>query len=458
METFRFWLENDTEIPRFKKLKFQKVKVPLADVLTRGIHPWQDASDRDRLSEKFIQVLNSDDFKPREMEQFKYCEDVSISPSRFYYRESSQFEETLARVSEGVHFVDGLSYTELLQIAKERLRKEWSHRTGHQSLSRTCSGFYEMRSFLKAKDKEIKLSSYSDIDRYDLGRILSLEDFYSEDGNLISVGLPLTNFRSVKFLKSVIGERGLLRLRECIKDFQIIPQTGSGVYYGQLTYNCKLEGGAIRFRPELDRDTVKRDLARAMAAKWRVDNGRYCFTTDIPRVSQMVEEEGYKIQFPTLNYLNPRDGEQSSARLAQSHAQLYNVGSYLTLHASGNAIREVLRSHNVSMSGRKEDLVEKLASLSVKIYEKHEALLDEYFTGNRFIRVHCASLGSHKTFPLLDGLDLRNMILTMYMIKHLRGNTILEARHNNDTFDLLSLARSLIKREVSVEGSFMRVE
>jgi hypothetical protein len=50
------------------------------------------------------------------------------------------------------------------------------------------------------------------------------------------------------------------------------------------------------------------------------------------------------------------------------------------------------------------------------------------------------------------------MILTMYMVKHLRGNTILEAKHNNDTFDLLSLARSLIKREVSVDGAFMRVE
>ena len=59
---------------------------------------------------------------------------------------------------------------------------------------------------------------------------------------------------------------------------------------------------------------------------------------------------------------------------------------------------------------------------------------------------------------MLEGLDLRNMVLTMYIIKHLRGNTILEAPHNNDTFDLLSLARSLIKREVALTGVFLRVE
>jgi hypothetical protein len=102
--------------------------------------------------------------------------------------------------------------------------------------------------------------------------------------------------------------------------------------------------------------------------------------------------------------------------------------------------------------------MEKLAQLAARIYEKHVPQLDEYFRANRFIRVQCSPPGDPRAFPLLEGLDLRNMILTMYMVKHLRGNTILEAGHNNDTFDLLSLARSLIKKEVSVDGSFMRVE
>jgi hypothetical protein len=41
---------------------------------------------------------------------------------------------------------------------------------------------------------------------------------------------------------------------------------------------------------------------------------------------------------------------------------------------------------------------------------------------------------------------------------HLRGNVILEASHNNGTFDLLSLARSLFTREISLTGVFLQVD
>jgi len=39
METFKLWLEQDTKIPMFKRLAYEKVNVSLADVLTKGIHP-----------------------------------------------------------------------------------------------------------------------------------------------------------------------------------------------------------------------------------------------------------------------------------------------------------------------------------------------------------------------------------------------------------------------------------
>jgi len=110
------------------------------------------------------------------------------------------------------------------------------------------------------------------------------------------------------------------------------------------------------------------------------------------------------------------------------------------------------------MTGRKEQLLEKLAHLSAKVYAEHEFELDDYFSMHRFIRVTRAKKGTGQPFPVLENLDLRNMVLTMYIIKHLRGNTILEATHNNDTFDLLSLALALIKQEVSVAGAFLEVE
>jgi hypothetical protein len=50
------------------------------------------------------------------------------------------------------------------------------------------------------------------------------------------------------------------------------------------------------------------------------------------------------------------------------------------------------------------------------------------------------------------------MLLAMYAVKHVRGNTILEASHVNDTFELEDLARALIGGNVSVNGVFLRIE
>ena len=49
METIKLWLEEDEEIPQFKRLRFTTVPVSLADVLLRGIHPWRGREDTSRL-------------------------------------------------------------------------------------------------------------------------------------------------------------------------------------------------------------------------------------------------------------------------------------------------------------------------------------------------------------------------------------------------------------------------
>ena len=57
METFRLWFEEDREIPRFKRLAFEKVTVSIADVLKKGIHPWQGANAHRSLKEHCIKTL-----------------------------------------------------------------------------------------------------------------------------------------------------------------------------------------------------------------------------------------------------------------------------------------------------------------------------------------------------------------------------------------------------------------
>lgn len=110
------------------------------------------------------------------------------------------------------------------------------------------------------------------------------------------------------------------------------------------------------------------------------------------------------------------------------------------------------------MTGRKEDLAEKLAKLAVEEYKEKEPEINSYFTENKFIRMTSGYNCNKNTFPVLEKFDLRNLILTMYIIKHMRGNTILEAAHNNDTYDLISLAQALIKKDISLEGIFLYVE
>ena len=73
METFRLWLEPDKKVPRFKRLQFEKAEVSVADVLKKGIHPWQGADAHRTLGEKSVDVLNSDEMKPTELAQFNYC-------------------------------------------------------------------------------------------------------------------------------------------------------------------------------------------------------------------------------------------------------------------------------------------------------------------------------------------------------------------------------------------------
>jgi hypothetical protein len=457
LKTFKLWLEKDEEIPRLRRLQFKKVEIALADVLTKGIHPWQGNHIEANLGDKFLEILNSEKVKPAELGQFNYCEDVSDLRG-CYYTNQSAFEELLSKVRQNVYFIESLRFAELLALAKERLQERWSHKVAYSVLSRVHPGFDETRTFLKSKDKEIKLSGYSDIDLYDLGRILSLKDFEGEDSVLISQGMPQTNFRSARFLEQVTDQRGLLRLADSIRDFQIQAKKSESIYADSVVYNCQHDGSCVTFRPELDRNESQRAWAKEVASRWRTDQGRYCFTTSIARVSEMIQDRRFVIIFPTLDYVHEREGRVSLAQMAHKRATLYRVGRYVTNLSSGYQVREVLRARRVSMGGRKEELFEKLAQLSVKVYHDQEQALEDYFGRHRFVRVAGASQNYDKPFPLLEGLDLGHMVLAMYILKHLRGNAVLDARHNNDTFGLLDLARSLINQEVSIEGSFMPVE
>jgi len=291
-----------------------------------------------------------------------------------------------------------------------------------------------------------------------LGKIVCLDDFTGEDAILIPEGLPVVNFRSAAFLQQVTDERGLLTMTDAIRDFQILIHDSTKPTPAPITYNCRCDGEMIRTVPVLENNDAVRERAKTNASSLRVDKGRYCFTMTISKLAELLESKGCQISFPTLDYIKPRESNTSSAEIRESSAPLFAVGRFLSVLDSGEDIKVVLRNHSTPMTGRKEDLLEKLAQLAARMYKKAEPTLDAYFCCNHFIHVAAASRNDATQFPVLEHHDLRNLLLTMYVLSHLRGNTILEATHHNNTYSLLDLARALIKREVFLTGTFLRVE
>ena len=50
------------------------------------------------------------------------------------------------------------------------------------------------------------------------------------------------------------------------------------------------------------------------------------------------------------------------------------------------------------------------------------------------------------------------MVLSMYLLRHLRGDAIVEASHVDDSYDLPTLALALLEKRVQLRGAFLRVE
>lgn len=393
MKTFKFWLEPDENIPQFKKLYWETIDVSFTDVITKGIHPWQGSDKHHSLGDRFVKILNSEDFKPTELVQFNYCNDISSSIRSYYHVRKSRFEEILKRIDSSVYFVDKLSYVELLSIAKQRLKSTWSHQVAYSILSKVCGGFDAIRRFIKTKDKTVKLSGYSDIQAYDLGKILSLDDFSGEDSIIITEVIGSYSFRSSEFLVKVTDSEGKLKLTDSIQHFQLTAYGDSDLGFGSVVYNCHKTEGLIRFIPEINAQPTVKALAKAFARKWQSGNGKYCFSLDIAKVESMVLEK-CSIDFGSVQSMEKSKGKSSFGKLTYSTIKGYTIGKIPSLHSSNETVKEFLRNHGISMTGRKEELLDKLATLSVEVYKEHESVLNSYFKNQKFIKVESLSKGS----------------------------------------------------------------
>ena len=262
MQTFKLWLEDDPDIPEFKTLNYEIVDVDLRDVLENGIHPWTDRYANRTLNEKLIQIINLEDIKIKELSEFKYCGDLKDYDHNYYNTGMSQFEKLLNRINQNIRFIDNMTYLELLKLAKDNLTSNWGHKTAKQLVHQVFYGFNSIRSFIKSINPKVKLSSYDDLDKYDLGEVLTLDDFEQYDQILINQGLPVTNFRSTAFIKNVTDDRGLLRLANSIDYFELQPINHRSIHHeNRLQYSGQRKNHQIRLIPHLFPNTETRTLS-----------------------------------------------------------------------------------------------------------------------------------------------------------------------------------------------------
>ena len=229
----------------------------------------------------------------------------------------------------------------------------------------------------------------------------------------------------------------------------------------------RLLSGRVRFVPDLKlRDNPRcRQMARKIAgelADVRADDGgKYCFSLDIEQADMLQNRA--QICFPTIRYGAERErhGTSEIASYASIRTDLwvsrYCVGNVLTQNCTNRALSDALRHYGEKVSGTKEEMIERMQKLVARLYPDCEGRMDRYFRGG-FIRVdHRKDNASGKWFePDVDSGPLRNTIIAVYVLKHLRGDRILSADWENEAYSVEELAGAVLEGRVSVRGVFVR--
>lgn len=454
MKTLQLFLEEDPRFPGFQRIRWQEVETTLADVLLRGVHPWSGRESHG-LVEAFVQRVNDEAAMVPELGPHGYCGVVHPPPGASHIG-FTRFERFLDALGGNVWFVNDLSYLKLVDIAKNELREAWCNAMASDLAERLHGTFQELRRFLKSKNPKLKLSGYDDLCNYDLGKTLSLDDFAGHDRLIIDAGIPQSNFRRASFLKRVTDSQGRLRLVPEIREFTLV-QRGQSPNGLEVVWRANRDRNVIRMRPDIGGSLDKRDCAKAFARRWRMGRGEFCFDCTVDTVETMIAADGVKPLFPNLNYHVHTGVARATGTLKASRLAAYAVGGCCVEGWRGDSLKDVLREYGVSMTGNKDQLVSKLAKLVAREYESHLPELEAYFGGQRFVRV-TKSPPKTERFPVLEEVPyLRHMIVALYVLRHLRGDAILDSAYENDTCSKQQLADALLRGRAKADGAFLVV-
>ncbi len=461
INSVKLWLENDPVIPQLKRLHYETINVSLSDVLHKGIQPCKCGSVvvGHSMPSMIKDILDQEEYRIKELKPLGLNQDIDNHLTGYLSFMSNHFKELMKWTHSNVYFVESLQPKETIEYAKRLLRTQWDRKIVRNILRHRNMSFNDVRRLIKRKDPTITLLKNVDLDERDFSRILDVDDFNDYDMLLVNNAFYQQYFRSIHVLDQITDNYGHLRLVDSISHFTITLDASEST----IDYNCHCQDEKVRFTPDVSKDNEERKIAQAFAKQWRIDEGRYCFTTTIDRVEKMIGQDSIRIYFDQLEYEKPEAFPESFAPIADIRIPQYGLDNYFTENSTIPDIKGILQQHGIGVSGRKESLLNKAAQLVELVYLKKEAELDAFFAATRFIFIPFKDKfekneQQYQPFPVLDKDSLNQFVLAMYITRHLRGNTILDAGHCNDSYSLVALAKALIHKNIDLDGMFLKME
>ena len=462
IQTYQLRLLPDAATPVFKRLKFVLVDVPLADVFHEGVHPHSHTTglghDSWGAADAIVERLNAPDAFVPDLNAHQVGHNIVKPTTASSWRRQTTvvLDSLLKTLRTSLYFTEDITYDQVRDIAVDRLRDTWSHPVARGLAREVAPDFAGIRSFLKSVDPALKLVGYDSLDGYDLGRVLTVDDFLSEDRLLLAHGLKLLNFRRIGALSDITADDGRLRLVPKIDRCCVEWREQPGIKDASLQYRCLVDRNRVHWEPDLRPDDGQRCHARRLAEEIGHGTGRYCFESSLADLDRALDDERFRLRFPRLRYGPPLADWIPSAKLRTEAVPCYCVPAPLSADKTNEALQDVLRDFGWKTSGRKEQLIRRIAQLLAEQYGDAEPELDVFFGAHRFVRLK-AGHSRWQRFPVLLGQSLNSSLLTIYCLRHMRGNTILEASHRNMSVTLTDLAEALLHRRVKLEGAFVEV-
>ena len=452
LRTYRLSLKPAEDLAGFLILDWDIAPVSLEDVMLNGVHPYVKGRDTYSLAPAFAAKLNESDIKYPDIDAVGYCDDIIHSPH--YHSREDHFEGMMMRVRDLIRFAETLTLSQLVELSANSLRDRWNHHLAYGILSRVHGGFPEMRTFLHKKDRNLRLSGFADLEKYDLSEVVSVEDFLSMERTVLDHGLPVRNFRKASFLSTVTDSYGRLRLHDSLEHITLVQQI-DGSSWKTITWHGVRNGERIRFRPDIGACETRR--AEAGVFPRGIPKKALCFTATIDEVQELLDTEQATATFPSLNYLRESSIPTAYAHVRAESINVSRIGSFPTSNHTGADLCKVLRTYGKKLGTTKKDFLRNIASLATELYDKHQPEMERFFKANRFVKV-APGHGDAELFPVLEDLEhVQYLVLAMYITQHLRGGAIIDPDFVNDTYGLKDLALSLMTKKVTINSSFLKL-